>query len=1087
MTAITTEYNSPFYVTGGTLSRDALCYVTRAADRQLYDGLNKGQFCYVLTARQMGKSSLMVRTASRLRDEGVGVVVLDLTAIGQNLTAEQWYGGLLTHMANQLGLEDELEEFWEGKANLGPLQRWTQAVREVILRRQPGRVVAFIDEIDAVRSLPFSTDEFFAAIREFYNRRTRDAELERLSFCLLGVAAPSDLIRDTRTTPFNIGLRIELHDFAEDEAQVLAFGLGAGGGEGAALLGRILYWTGGHPYLTQRLCQAASEQAAGDADEVDRLCEELFFAPRAREQDDNLLFVRERLLRSEADLAGLMSLYGQVHRSKKVEDDDTNPCVTILKLSGITRLEGGRLRVRNRIYERVFDQAWVAQNMPDAEVRRQRAAYRKGLLRAAAIAAVILAVMAGLIFDALRQRNLARAAELTNRRQLYAAQMNLAAQAWEEAGVTRMMDLINNQVPKPGEEDFRGFEWYHLWGLGHGELRSFRHGDSLVPVKFFPDNRRMVTGGSDHVVRVWDILTGEPLMELSGHADLIWSVAVSPDGKYLASASSDKSVKIWDAGTGQEVAVLGGHADEVGMVEFAPDGKRLATSSSDQTVKLWDAYTWRELATLKIPAENPVFAFSPDGNTIATGSLNGVATLWEVNTGKALHRFTGGVGGAIFTLAFSPDGATLVTAGGNSLAQFWDVATGRPVPAPGPAMEAKPISKVIRASNAIMSVCFAPDGQTLAVANYDRTVKVYSANTLLLLNTFRGHDFSADSVAFSRNGRLLATGGRDGVVKLWDVAAAQEPAVSGRGLGMIYSMAFSPDGGILATAGLDHQVPKLWDVNTQRELQSFTGHTGGTLSVAFSPDGKRLATGGSDKVAKLWEVDTGREIRTFEGHTGWVQNVAFSPDGRRLATSSEDRTVKLWDVDTGLEMATFLIPSSGHTDSPISLMFSPDGRLLITGCDDGAVRVWEIQTQREVTTLMNPKGITALALSPDGKVLAAGLADGQVKLWHWSAGNELLTLKGHVSHISNLAFFPGGKRLASCGGGDNTLKIWNAATGQELVSFKHSTHLSGLAVSPDGQVIASGSNAVRLRFAGDPANSEASRMQRLRSLVADGK
>ncbi|HEY7911112.1 MAG TPA: AAA-like domain-containing protein, partial [Blastocatellia bacterium] len=319
MNAIEMRLDSPFYVTGGTLSRDALCYVVREADNQLYDGLRKGSFCYALTARQMGKSSLMVRTASRLRDEGAGVAVLDLTAIGQNLTAEQWYGGLLTQMGQQLGLEDELEEFWDSRAGLGPLQRWMQAVRRVVLPRHAESVVIFIDEIDAVRSLPFSTDEFFAGIREFYNRRTEDAELERLSFCLLGVAAPSDLIRDTRMTPFNIGRRIELHDFTREEARVLAFGLGASEREGAALLERVLYWTGGHPYLTQRLCQAVAEHAVTSASQVDSLCVELFFATRAREQDDNLLFVRERMLRSEMELAGLLSLYEQAHRGKRVE------------------------------------------------------------------------------------------------------------------------------------------------------------------------------------------------------------------------------------------------------------------------------------------------------------------------------------------------------------------------------------------------------------------------------------------------------------------------------------------------------------------------------------------------------------------------------------------------------------------------------------------------------------------------------------------------------------------------------------------------------------------------------------------------
>ena len=191
----------------------------RQADSDLYAWLQQGEFCYVLTARQMGKSSLMVRTAGRLREQGVAVAVLDLTAIGQNVTAEQWCGGILERIGVRLELEDELEEFWLSQGRLGPLQRLMTALRRVVLTRCPGRIVIFVDEIDAVRSLPFSTDEFFAGIRECYNRRAEDPEFERLTFCLLGVASPSDLIRDTRTTPFNIGRRVEPGDFTEAEAR----------------------------------------------------------------------------------------------------------------------------------------------------------------------------------------------------------------------------------------------------------------------------------------------------------------------------------------------------------------------------------------------------------------------------------------------------------------------------------------------------------------------------------------------------------------------------------------------------------------------------------------------------------------------------------------------------------------------------------------------------------------------------------------------------------------------------------------------------------------------------------------------------
>jgi hypothetical protein len=394
--------SASFFVTGGTLRADAASYVAREADHELVRHLAGGEFCYLLTARQMGKSSLMVRAARSLRDQGHRVAILDLAAVGQQLTLEQWYDGLMVRLGQQLQIEDELDAFWCAHDRFGPCQRFFAALRRVVLPRvlpeKPGnppssahpqtkadgqnadrcRLIIFMDELDVVRGLPFSTDEFFSAIRAIYNARPEDPLLDHLTFCLLGVATPAELMRDPYTTPFNLGHRIELHDFTPAEAAPLALQLTGGSRADAPdpvrLLDRILEWTHGHPYLTQRLCRAVAvaiarpDTAPPSELLVEQLCEELLLAPRARETDDNLLYVRERILRAEANLVMLLELYAQVLAGGSVPDDEHNELITQLSLAGIVRVEHGRLVVRNRVYQRVFDRAWVEAMKPLAEL-----------------------------------------------------------------------------------------------------------------------------------------------------------------------------------------------------------------------------------------------------------------------------------------------------------------------------------------------------------------------------------------------------------------------------------------------------------------------------------------------------------------------------------------------------------------------------------------------------------------------------------------------------------------------------------------------------------------------------------------------
>jgi WD40 repeat protein/tetratricopeptide (TPR) repeat protein len=361
-------------------------------------------------------------------------------------------------------------------------------------------------------------------------------------------------------------------------------------------------------------------------------------------------------------------------------------------------------------------------------------------------------------------------------------------------------------------------------------------------------------------------------------------------------------------------------------------------------------------------------------------------------------------------------------------------------------------NRLLGHSSGVRSVAFSPDGKTIATGSGDNTVKLWNLEGKEI-QTLKGHSSGVTSVAFSPDGKTIATGSWDNTVKLWNLEGKEIQTLKGHS-SIVLSVAFSPDGKTIATGSGDNTV-KLWNLEG-KEIQTLKGHSSIVWSVAFSPDGKTIATGSWDNTVKLWNLE-GKEIQTLKGHSSIVRSVAFSPDGKTIATGSGDNTVKLWNLE-GKEIQTL----KGHSASVSSVAFSPDGKTIATGSGDNTVKLWNLEGKEIQTLKGHSARVSSVAFSPDGKTIATGSEDNTVKLWNLE-GKETQTLKGHSSGVMSVAFSPDGKTIAT-GSVDNTVKLWNLE-GKEIQTLKgHSSSVSSVAFSPDGKTIVTGSgdNTVKL-------------------------
>jgi WD40 repeat protein len=638
------------------------------------------------------------------------------------------------------------------------------------------------------------------------------------------------------------------------------------------------------------------------------------------------------------------------------------------------------------------------------------------------------------------------------RRSLYVSDLRLAQQAWEDAQIDRLTELLDGQRPqRTGNLDLRGFEWHYLQQRVRASQGKF---PGQLSVAFNPEATK-VAAVSGSTAKVWDRVTGKELLVLKGHALTVTRIAWSADGKVVATASDDQTVKLWDAVNGKELHTLRGHFDAINGLAFSPDSRWLATASNDETVRVWDVAGGNEVRQLKRGKSFASVTYSPNGRFLAGGGSQGDLALWEASSGKLIWA-TSPTGNTVNSLAFNTKGDLLATASMDRTVSIWDARTG------------KHLKSLPGHTGFVLDVAFQPGTEVVVSASADRTVRGWLPTGELF--NLRGHRGRVTALAFSRDGKRLATAG-DGEVFLWDLDAAQDSVPYGDHSEECTAVAFGPPGkGFVTAAGALFQPEKPGEAivrdDAGRKVHTLSGHSRGVSAVAVSANRQWVATASFDSTVKVWDLTTGRELFTLSGHVLPVTTVAFSDDGKFLASGSgrvgtplsldTPGEVKLWDLEGRKPVQKF----SGHTGRVTCVRFHPDGKRLFSASQDGSVRVWHLVQGRQGTVFRaGDTPLTCLAFTRDGRRLAiggftsgdkAGTLTRLVGVWDVATGQETLSLRGYPTYVHAIAFSPDEKRLAG-GLHDNTVKLWDLATGQEILTLRgHRNRVLGVGFSPDG-------------------------------------
>jgi hypothetical protein len=720
------------FTVGGAVQASGGVYIERKADRDLIELCCAGTFAYILAPRQIGKSSLMLHTVRRLKQRGVACVTIILTS--RDVTADQWYRSLLLRIADQLHLRTDPQRWWAQHDDLSFSQRFKLFLQEVLPAETTQRVVIFVDEIELTLGLAFA-DDFFGALRSLYDERASLPALERISFVLIGAASPGELIKQPSRAPFNVGRAVMMTDFTFEEAQQLAQGFSVPLEDSKRVLGHILDWTGGHPYLTQYLCSALLDHTESwDRAGIARLVRHTLFGA-SETYNSNLQEVQRTLTKRSEDPYATLTTYRTILRRGHVPNSAQSPAQAALKLSGIVESRNDRLEVRNQIYRQVFDESWVQEQLvclPNYLPRRilhtlQYAAYilllplfllavfagyqwyRANRESQAAQHAVATAVTAN------QQAQVARVAaaaaaelEKSQRQSAEAAALALLAQARQGDGDFSLRTLLSAAqrgwvpiVDQTMRQIMRSQQCVELnrpvydavWPAG-GTPHALIGASAGLPALAIPnlvlhqiepavarsawlsqDGGKMIVPYGADTARILDADTQEISAELRGTGGILRRAVWSPNGRHLLTIADSGIARVWDTASGGQVPTL---ADEMPALAAAwsSDGQRIVIAGTDGALRAWPSGAKLSPIEPGVPGSAiDQVAWRSDDTQIAVGNAAGAVQVWDVTSSTLLFTLDAQPS-PIRAISWSRRLRYIMTISDDNKTRLWDAKTG---------------------------------------------------------------------------------------------------------------------------------------------------------------------------------------------------------------------------------------------------------------------------------------------------------------------------------------------------------------------------------------------------------------------------